>query len=34
LLDLVALVVSMYYSIHDITVSLAALELEVGDERK
>ena len=33
-LCLIALVVSMYYSIHDITVSLAELELEVGDERK
>ena len=30
-LCLIALLASMYYSIHDITVSLAALELEVGD---
>ena len=30
-LCLMALVVSMYYSIRDITVSLAALELEVSD---
>ena len=30
-LCLMALVVSMYYSIHDITVSLAALELELSD---
>ena len=33
-LCLIALVVSRYYSIHDITVSLAALDLEVGDGRK
>jgi Na+/melibiose symporter-like transporter len=30
-LCLISLVVSMYYSIRDITVSLAALELEVSD---
>ena len=30
-LCLMALVASMYYSIRDITVSLAALELEVSD---
>ena len=31
---LVSLVVSMYYSIRDITVSLAALELEVSERMK
>jgi hypothetical protein len=31
-LCLIALVVSMYYSIRDITVSLAALELEVSEK--
>ena len=30
-LCLISLVVSMYYSIRDITVSLAALELEVSE---
>jgi Protein of unknown function (DUF2721) len=33
-LGLIALVVSMYYSIRDITVSLAALELEVSDRMR
>ena len=33
-LCLIALVVSMYYSIHDITVSLPALIWGVGDGRK
>lgn len=33
-LCLVSLVVSMYYSIRDITVSLAALELEVSDRMR
>ncbi len=33
-LCLISLVVSMYYSIRDITVSLAALELEVSDRMR
>jgi hypothetical protein len=33
-LCLLSLVVSMYFSIRDITVSLAALELEVGDKMR
>ena len=33
-LCLVSLVVSMYYSIRDITVSLAALELEVSERMR
>src|SRR5215471_14305097 len=33
-LCLISLVVSMYYSIHDITVSLAALELEVSERMR